>query len=213
MCTISWQKRTRNALCAAVNSWTICSLYRWKCKSWCKICRTLLSDKFKSWECRHTDRRGLLSKAILTRWLFSGDLTVFRRVRALTCTDPVSRYWCSHLPIIFLEGAAPRCRSSPNFRRNSRCTNTMDLLNMNCSCTAARTNVPLFTETKSTLNPTTVVRDPSHNPHKHYCHIKMGNVKCHTLYIAYLLPPWSRVLLEKLTGSQLVKKFPHFMEP
>jgi hypothetical protein len=27
----------------------------------------------------------------------------------------------------------------------------------------------------------------------------------------YLLTPWSRVLLEKLTGSQLVKKFPHFM--
>jgi len=36
-----------------------------------------------------------------------------------------------------------------------------------------------------------------------------------TLYIlrTYLLAPWSRVLLEKLTGSQLVKKFPHFMEP
>ena len=32
-------------------------------------------------------------------------------------------------------------------------------------------------------------------------------------YIAFLLAPWSRVLLEKLTGSQLVKKFPHFMEP
>jgi hypothetical protein len=30
-------------------------------------------------------------------------------------------------------------------------------------------------------------------------------------YIAYLLAPWSRVLLEKLTGSQLVKKFPHFI--
>jgi len=32
--------------------------------------------------------------------------------------------------------------------------------------------------------------------------------------ITYLLTPWSRVLLKKLTGSQLVKKFPpHFMEP
>ena len=29
----------------------------------------------------------------------------------------------------------------------------------------------------------------------------------------YLLTPWSRILLEKLTGSQLVKKFPYFMEP
>jgi hypothetical protein len=28
-----------------------------------------------------------------------------------------------------------------------------------------------------------------------------------------LLASWSRVLLEKLTGCQLVKKFPHFMEP
>jgi len=26
----------------------------------------------------------------------------------------------------------------------------------------------------------------------------------------YLLSPWSRVLLEKLTGFQLVKKFPAF---
>jgi len=28
-----------------------------------------------------------------------------------------------------------------------------------------------------------------------------------------LLTAWSSVLLEKLTGSQLLKKFPHFMEP
>jgi hypothetical protein len=31
--------------------------------------------------------------------------------------------------------------------------------------------------------------------------------------IIYLFTPWSRVLLEKLNGYQLVKKFPHFMEP
>ena len=30
------------------------------------------------------------------------------------------------------------------------------------------------------------------------------------LLLSYLLTPWSRVLLEKLTGSQLVKKFPPF---
>jgi len=29
----------------------------------------------------------------------------------------------------------------------------------------------------------------------------------------YLRTPWSRALLEKLAGFQLVKKFPHFMEP
>jgi hypothetical protein len=53
-------------------------------------------------------------------------------------------------------------------------------------CAAARNNVPLFTESKSTRNPTTVVSDPSHNPHKHYCQIKMGKVKCRTLYICFL---------------------------
>ena len=31
-----------------------------------------------------------------------------------------------------------------------------------------------------------------------------------TYLLAYLLTPWCRVLLEKLTGSQLVKKFPPF---
>jgi hypothetical protein len=31
--------------------------------------------------------------------------------------------------------------------------------------------------------------------------------------LTYLLTPCSRVLLEKITGPQLVKKFPHFMEP
>jgi len=31
-----------------------------------------------------------------------------------------------------------------------------------------------------------------------------------TLLLTHLLTPWSRVILEKLTGSQLVKKFPAF---
>jgi hypothetical protein len=30
--------------------------------------------------------------------------------------------------------------------------------------------------------------------------------------LTYLFTPWSRVLLEKLTGLQLVKKFPAFYE-
>ena len=30
------------------------------------------------------------------------------------------------------------------------------------------------------------------------------------MYLLYLLTPWNRVLLEKLTGLQLVKKFPEF---
>jgi hypothetical protein len=32
------------------------------------------------------------------------------------------------------------------------------------------------------------------------------------LLTSYLLTPWSRILLEKLTGFQLVKKFPAFYE-
>ena len=32
----------------------------------------------------------------------------------------------------------------------------------------------------------------------------------HTIYLTYLITPWCRVLLEKLTGLQLVKKFPAF---
>jgi len=34
----------------------------------------------------------------------------------------------------------------------------------------------------------------------------------YTVLYTYLLAPWSRVLFEKLTGCQLVKKFPHFIE-
>ena len=33
-----------------------------------------------------------------------------------------------------------------------------------------------------------------------------------TYLLTYLFTPWSRVLLEKLTGSQLIKKFPAFYE-
>ena len=42
----------------------------------------------------------------------------------------------------------------------------------------------------------------------------MGLIKCtdHTCNCTYLLTPWCRVLLEKLTGLQLVKKFPAFHE-
>jgi hypothetical protein len=50
-------------------------------------------------------------------------------------------------------------------------------------CAAARTNTPLFTESKATQNPTTIVSDPSHNSNKQYCQLKLGNIKCHTLYM------------------------------
>ena len=34
-----------------------------------------------------------------------------------------------------------------------------------------------------------------------------------THLLTYLLTPWTRVLLEKITGSQLVKKFPILWKP
>ena len=49
----------------------------------------------------------------------------------------------------------------------------------------------------------------SKNIQKQTRHIKL--LQCEKLYIlTYLLTPWRRVLLEKLTGLQLVKKFPAF---
>jgi hypothetical protein len=38
------------------------------------------------------------------------------------------------------------------------------------------------------------------------------SVPLHIYILIYLLTPWNRVVLEKLTGSQLDKKFPHFVE-
>ena len=38
----------------------------------------------------------------------------------------------------------------------------------------------------------------------------LGGVKITLFMLAYLITPWSRVLLEKLTGFQLVKKFSEF---
>jgi len=34
-----------------------------------------------------------------------------------------------------------------------------------------------------------------------------------TYLLTYLFNPWSRVLLEKLTGFQIVKELPTFLEP
>ena len=50
-------------------------------------------------------------------------------------------------------------------------------------CAAARINVSLFTESKATRNPTTVVSDPSQNPNKQYGQLKVGNVKYINIYI------------------------------
>jgi hypothetical protein len=38
----------------------------------------------------------------------------------------------------------------------------------------------------------------------------LSGMEIYTYLLTYLLTPWSKVLLEKLTGSQLVKKFPTF---
>ena len=41
----------------------------------------------------------------------------------------------------------------------------------------------------------------------------LREISDHSFPVEYLLTRWSRVILEKLTGSELVKKFPHFMDP
>jgi len=42
-----------------------------------------------------------------------------------------------------------------------------------------------------------------------WINLTQGRVKWHII-LTYLLTPWNRVLLEKLNGFQLVKKFPAF---
>ena len=44
----------------------------------------------------------------------------------------------------------------------------------------------------------------------HFLHCFITPRKCKPGCVIYLLTPWCRVLLEKLTGLQLVKKFPAF---
>ena len=41
----------------------------------------------------------------------------------------------------------------------------------------------------------------------------MSSANSHPATVNYSITPYSRALLEKLTGLQLVKKFPAFMEP
>jgi len=49
--------------------------------------------------------------------------------------------------------------------------------------------------------------------HKFLKHVALNMCNLYPFYIlTYLLNPWSGFLLEKLTGSQLVKKFPAFYE-
>ena len=52
------------------------------------------------------------------------------------------------------------------------------------------------------------MNQPLHTVMEHF--FSTGLHKCCTNAYAYLLTPWCRVLLEKLTGLQLVKKFPAF---
>ena len=55
--------------------------------------------------------------------------------------------------------------------------------------------------------------EPSAHVNKEMCINKTQECVNKYQRTVYLLTLWSRVLLEKLTGFQLVKKFPHFMEP
>ena len=75
----------------------------------------------------------------------------------------------------------------------------------------------LFKRTGKTLGRYNQQRKPtdgSHKPPTYWKHTKQPPVHIvharQTYNLTYLLTPWCRVLLEKLTGLQLVKKFPAF---
>jgi hypothetical protein len=54
-------------------------------------------------------------------------------------------------------------------------------------------------------------RDIYTQKYRHYvCNIYAWYITQNSTNILYLVNPWSRVLLEKITSSQLVKKFPAF---
>jgi hypothetical protein len=58
------------------------------------------------------------------------------------------------------------------------------------------------------------IQTPGNYPEENTQHTEHGESKLRKTYyftlFTYLLTPWSMVLLEKLTGLQLVKKFPAF---
>ena len=64
----------------------------------------------------------------------------------------------------------------------------------------------LLLKTFTTLHPTTF-----HSTSLHLSTLHFLSFKLHPTYLlTYLLTPWCRVILEKVTGLQLVKKFPAF---
>ena len=64
----------------------------------------------------------------------------------------------------------------------------------------------------SSIDVITLTRDTSFLNNTKKTHtVKLHLLNCSLyLVITYSLTPWSRVLVEKLTGSQIVKKFPEF---
>jgi len=55
---------------------------------------------------------------------------------------------------------------------------------------------------KMSFSKFTVVSDPSHNPHKQYCQIKMGNVKCRTLYLILITAAVCFMKLTRFVNAQ-----------
>jgi hypothetical protein len=69
----------------------------------------------------------------------------------------------------------------------------------------SRENVALISKFKVDLWP----KDAGSHSRRRLDSFQTQHVMQHQVYLTFLTP-WSRVLLEKLTGSQLVKKFPAF---
>jgi Mn-dependent DtxR family transcriptional regulator len=64
---------------------------------------------------------------------------------------------------------------------------------------------------KGEICPRTCHEDPEGE--EKYKSTYIVHIYIYTYLLTYLLTPWSRVVLEKLTGPQIVKKLSAFMEP
>jgi hypothetical protein len=89
-----------------------------------------------------------------------------------------------------------------------------------CACTCTRTQickVDIFTYKDGTaMHSWNIGNELSINTIQYPIRVRASkdtHISYVIIFITYLLTPYSTVLLEKLPGLQLVKKFPAFMEP
>ena len=125
-------------------------------------------------------------------------------------------YASPHFQHIYARTVRHCSRNDANLRRRDK---TADALQHPCNiptspqhpCNIPGTSPhpqPRNIPTKSLQHPH--IPNPTTSPHPHTARLLRPAASCVTYLLTYLLTPWCRVLLEKLTGLQLVKKFPAF---